>query len=288
MTNKELVEEFIKEKLEGANKSKNTIKRYSENLDNFIKYLGKNSVLSIKRIKVIEYKNYCQTKYANSTVNNIISTLNKFFDFLVYDLELVDKNISTSIDRPKIVIKEEALPTNEQVKALLNTIDNDRDYAIATLLFETGMRISELLSIPLKDYKEKINNSFVILGKGNKYRDVFLSVKCVEIIDKYLESRVNGCENLFTNNNGKEIHRTTISRMLKLNAEKSGKFSKEMAKNIHPHLCRHTFASQLINNDTPIDVIATAMGHSSTEVTYKTYCKIDKSRVRSALIGISY
>lgn len=287
-TNQELVLRYKQDKLEGNDKSANTIRRYMENLNGFIKYIGNESVVEVKRIKVIDYKNLCQKKYASSTVNNIMTTLTRFYDFIVYDLELSERNIVKNIDRPKIVKEESKIPTNEQVRGLLDSITDDRNLAIATVLFETGMRIDELLNITLETYNSKIENGFVILGKGRKYRDVFLCEKTIKLIDKYIENRVDGCEYLFTTCNGNQMARTDVSRMLKTNARKCGLFSEQQVKELHPHLCRHTCASRLINNDTPIEVVADALGHSSTEVTYKTYYHADKARVKRALLEIAY
>ena len=175
--------------------SKKTIISYEKDLELFNKYLKENKIVNITRIDYNTIRKYLShlhdNKYEASSISRKISTLRTFFKY-----NLKEKNIKnnpmTLISNPK---KEKKLPkylNYEEMERLLNSIDTSelegiRDRLIIELLYSTGIRVSELVNIKIKDIKIK-ENQINILGKGNKERIVLFGEKAKEMIKIYLNA----------------------------------------------------------------------------------------------------
>lgn len=272
--------------------SSHTIKNYELDIMDFINYCNNNKLV-IYKIKYFDVKEYLvklyDKKYKGTTISRKISSLRAFYSFL-YDNGLVDKNIFKYISTPK---KEKLLPkyiTNEDINAIFDVPDisspiGQRNRLILELLYGSGIRVSELCNIKVKDID--LNNKTIrILGKGSKTRIVLYGETCAEILELYLS---DGRETLLNKKNNeyliigaykKDKPLTTRSVQLLMNdiIEKAS-----INKKITPHVLRHTFATHLLNEGCDILVVKELLGHSSLDTT-GIYTHVSNERLRKVYL----
>lgn len=272
--------------------SSHTIKNYELDIMDFINYCNNNKLVTNK-IKYFDVKEYLvklyDKKYKGTTISRKISSLRAFYAFL-YDNGLVDKNIFKYISTPK---KEKLLPkyiTNEDINAIFDVPDisspiGQRNRLILELLYGSGIRVSELCNIKVKDID--LNNKTIrILGKGSKTRIVLYGETCAETLELYLS---DGRETLLNKKNNeyliigaykKDKPLTTRSVQLLMNdiIEKAS-----INKKITPHVLRHTFATHLLNEGCDILVVKELLGHSSLDTT-GIYTHVSNERLRKVYL----
>lgn len=265
------------------NYSENTVTNYSKDLEEYSKFLKTKNLdlLSITYKEVKEYLSYLYDKYySKSSISRKISTLRSFYKYL-YSESLIDKNPYLFVSLPK---KEKKLPryvNYEDLDLMFNIPDLDtkngiRDRLILELLYGTGIRVSELSNIKIKDIdfnKKQIR----IVGKGDKERIVLYGEYCSEILDKYLKVRQNS-EYLILSNKGKKISVSSIQKILKDILKKAS-----IKKNITPHVFRHTFATHLLNEGCDILTVKELLGHSSLDTT-QIYTHVSNEKLRKVYL----
>lgn len=182
---------------------------------------------------------------------------------------LKNKNIQ-SIDPelipvPKRADKVPIFLNKEEVKILINSTKQIKNKAIISLLYASGIRISELCSLDRDSIK---NNSFTIIGKGGKARLCFLDERTAVLIDLYLETRVDNQKPLFLTLYGKRITPGTIQETFKSVRKISG-------IECHPHTLRHSFATNLLSNNTNLFHVSKMLGHAQLNTTQNYLHVID-------------
>lgn len=269
-----------------------TIRNYELDIIDFLEYCKENK-LNIYKVKYFDVKSYLvklhEKNYKGTTISRKISSLRTFYSFL-YDNNLVDKNIFKYITTPK---KEKRLPkyiTNDDVASIFNVPDitspiGKRNRLILELLYGTGIRVSELCSIKVKDID--LNNKTIrILGKGSKERIVFYGDVCAEILELYLSDGRNVLLNKKSNEYliigayKKDKPLTTRSVELIINdiIEKAA-----INKKVTPHVLRHTFATHLLNEGCDILMVKELLGHSSLDTT-GIYTHVSNERLRKVYL----
>lgn len=288
---------FVDHIISSEGLSKNTVESYTRDLNKLQKYFSNKSMLEITFNDLKNYVIYLNSLYKNQTISRNISSIKHFYDFLQLQNILKD-NPSTMLEHSK---QEKKLPkflTEEEIIEMLKISKQDRsDYGIQMncmmqLLYATGMRVSELVSLKLSSIEKEyisqnrwnIKNKITILGKGNKERIVPLNYNSVSGLTEYLKLREklllnNYSEWLFTTKvkfskederkisfkekRDNHITRQVFARHLKLLAEKSG----INLNRISPHVIRHSVATHLLNNGADIRVIQEILGHTSLSTT---------------------
>lgn len=269
-----------------------TIKNYELDILDYLEYCNSNK-LNIYKVKYFDIKTYLvklhENNYKGTTISRKISSLRTFYSFL-YDNNLVDKNIFKYVVVPK---KEKRLPkyiTNDDVTSIFSVPDisspiGERNRLILELLYGTGIRVSELCNIKVKDID--LNNKTIrILGKGSKERMVFYGDICAEILELYLS---DGRNTLLNKNNNeyliigaykKDKPLTTRSIELIINdiIEKVA-----INKKVTPHVLRHTFATHLLNEGCDILMVKELLGHSSLDTT-GIYTHVSNERLRKVYL----
>lgn len=251
--------------MESQNKSTNTIKSYTKDITAFFKYFNTNST-TLTRDQITQYRDYLlNTKNIDAkSINRALSSLKSYNEFLVKQGHQ-DNLIVLSQDYIKIQ-KQLLSPTNTSKKEAIRFMDkvkkNEpiRNYYIVRLLLNTGLRISEALSIELDNINFK-KEYLKIIGKGSKQRIIPLNKTAIEVIKLTIEDRKNykyatNSSYLFVSNKGEKLESCTIERIF-------NKYSNV----ITPHVCRHIFATNFLENGGSLKELQQILGHSSLETT---------------------
>lgn len=256
------LDKFIKMQHEENLKSK-TINQYISDINKFYDFIKLTEDklfqdLSDEEIKiqVDKYIKYLEKqRYKPTTINGKIITINKYLKFL--GLEHRGKYVKVQ----KKVYIDNVITEGEYKRILEQCKCNFRDRVIIMTLANTGLRISELLSLKVSDINKK---SIYIKGKGDKYREIFLTSQLKEVLNKYIKEyrKDTDKELLFTGNRG-ALKRQAVNKML-LKYAKNGHVKKEKA---HPHSLRHWFGKRLAEKGTSLDVIQTYLGHENISTT---------------------
>lgn len=250
-----------------------TVNSYSEDIYKYLEYMQDkkiDSALNITYDNLIEYLKYLDNNdYEVSSVARKIVSIKSFHKYIseIYNIN----DISIKINPPRFYRKLPNILTIEEVDKLLDIeLNNAFDYrnkAILELMYSSGLRVSELINLELKDI-DLTNNYVRCFGKGNKERIVPIgeyASKYLNIyINEYRDSMKKGyyTEKIFLNNHGKEMTRQGLFKIIKKIAK-----DKDIDKNISPHMLRHSFATHLLNNGADLRTIQEMLGHSSISTT---------------------
>lgn len=278
----QIKEYFLKSILDQKNYSKKTFENYNRDLKKFFKFLNDYKIKDIKKITKETVRLYFlkqkNNNISNRTLGRYYSSLNSFFLYSI-EHEYIGVNPLKFIDYPKYTKKIPEYIYDSQLEKLLNekTSENAeielRNKLIIHLLLDTGVRVSELVNIKVHDIdvEERIIKVF---GKGSKERFVFFTSKTKELLINYLIKRKEKAitDNLLINYKGEKLTERSVQKIIKLVGEKIG-------LDIHPHLLRHTFATDLLNKGADIRMIQELLGHENLDTT-QIYTHVSNSRVK--------
>lgn len=196
------------------------------------------------------------------TLSTYHSRLKVWFDFLVKEGELEASPLA-KIPRPKMTQDQINPFTKEQIEALLLLAKSERDRAMILFMVDTGVRVSELCGLKVKDV-DMANRRAVVLGKGNKFRAVHFGVRTARAIWPLVHK--SEPENpLFTSMFGGHLGRTAPFQMLK----KLAKRAKITNVRCSPHTMRHTFAIMFLRNGGNIFALKELLGHADLKMCMK-------------------
>ena len=263
--------------------SDETIKNYKYDLNKFISFLESNNIKNFKQVDqgiVLEYLKQINNMNPKSVSRNITS-INNLFIFLLKDKK-VTSNPCEFIDRPKL---KKTLPDTLSFEEVSNLLDislvtkyDYRNKAMLEILYGSGLRISELISLTLRDIDME-NDIIRCIGKGSKERIVPINDYEKYFVKSYLEYRslflINGDNDyLFLNNHGNRMTRQGFLKNLKKILLEKG-----IKKNVTPHTLRHSFASHLLSGGADLRSIQMLLGHSDISTT-KIYTHISNEKVK--------
>ena len=261
--------------------SDNTIISYQDDLKELASVLN-NNIIDINEEDIKKYLNYLYDKsYNKNTISRKLSGVRSFYNYL-YNHDIIKINYFTDVHNPK---KIRSLPhylkTSEIDKVLDNTNEvtlyGERNKLIVELLYVTGLRVSELVNIKLKDI-DKYNKSIKILGKGSKERIVYYEDNCSKLLNKYLNNTrrkldKNNSEYLLLNKFGNKLSTRMIRNIL--NNLTIG----TSIEQIYPHMIRHTFATTMLNNGADLMTVKELLGHESINTTI-IYTHVTNEQIR--------
>lgn len=261
----------------------NTIKAYKRDLSDFFYFLKKEDVDTVDELIIKNYLAYLYTsKRSKKTVARRISSIKSYYKFLDKKFN-INCDFTKNIKTPK---KDKLLPQliykDELQKILEYSPTGDfkyRNKAIINLLYSSGIRVSELCDITLSSINLE-NRFLIVTGKGNKTRICPFSNNCKEILENYLINErkniaKNDCCHLFVNRFGNKI--TTRAIEMIINDVSVKLFGN---KKLHPHLFRHTYATNLLNNGADLRVVQELLGHSSL-MTTQVYTHLAKDEINN-------
>ena len=265
--------------------SANTLKSYNYEINLYQTYLeDKLSIIDIEKVSkedIESYLKYCYLKNEDSkTISHKITTIYNFHNYLLRE-KVIKDNQAEFIDRPKLAKHLPYTLTVKEIDKLLDialvTVFDYRDKAMLELMYGTGLRVSELVSLTV--YDVDFYNAFLrIKGKGSKERIVPINNASLKYLKLYLDRRSlllkkKTSDELFLNARGEGISRQGFFKNLKKILAKKG-----MPINISPHSLRHSFATHLIENGADLRSVQTMLGHSDITTT-KIYTHISNEKV---------
>lgn len=257
--------------LKNNNYSQNTIKTYSSIIHKFTTYL-KNQIAIYNEKEFIKYFNSYilylkQVKNVSQNYIYLVTVVVKKF------LEFNNIHFLDSITTPKRIKSPPNFLTQKEVKQLLDSItwdensDSDfriitklRDKLIVTLLYSSGLRVSELINLSVDNVNFE-GKQLSIVGKNNS-RVILLDESTKQLIQKYLEKRTQKSNYLVVNKSGNPLTPRYVQLMIKKYGNESG-----IEKKITPHILRHSYATHLFEQGVNIKIIQQLLGHSNLSTT---------------------
>ncbi len=248
--------------------SSNTIASYKNDLKSFDKFF-KSKIINNKYEDIEAYLKSIHELNAKSVAHQI-TVINSLYEFLIKD-GYIDSNPCENIITPKLDKRLPKFLTEEEINKLLdislNTLYDYRNKAMLELLYATGLRISELLNLELKDIDLK--NAFVrVMGKGKKERIVPIGDVAIKYMEKYLGDyrpsllKNKNSDYVFISNATTKMTRQGFFKIIKIECQK-----KNIKKDISPHTIRHSFATHLLNHGADLRVIQDLLGHEDISTT---------------------
>lgn len=289
--NSKLVEEYLKKARITDELLPNSVIKYRESIKRFFIGIGEKSFAALEMRDFDDYTYKAKIKgNDNSGIRSVIYAV-KWIMKRLQDDSVIDKRVDLEkINMPKIKRREVIYLTKEEIAKFLGVIEEElskgeatrkiRTMTLYTLLLETGARISEALSIKIKDIDFE-NGEIPIVGKGNKPRTLFLHNKSTQWIRKYLEKRKDDNEYLFVNRAGdSKWSYNDACRSFQGYKRRSG-----INKDFSIHTFRHTFATQLLFNGVRINEVSFLLGHEDIQTTIKYYIgTVNKAEIKKSVL----
>lgn len=278
LRDEQLLQKFMQYLSVERHYSELTVKAYRSDLQHFQTFLSEDAgkPVAFKKVTTVDVENYLdyltQKKYASRTITRKISALRTFFKFLKKQ-QLIKQDPCELVH---LKSHSHILPEffyNKELEELLAATAGDeplkqRNRVILEILYGTGIRVSEASNLTLQqiDFGMKI---ILIHGKGDKDRYVPLGSKAQAAITTYLQSgrrQLMGSQTehnfLLVNNHGQKLTSRGIEYILKEIIKQTN-----LTANIHPHMLRHSFATQMLNNGADLRTVQELLGHSSLSTT---------------------
>ncbi|MDA9633996.1 site-specific tyrosine recombinase XerD [Pseudomonadota bacterium] len=265
--------------------SENTIKAYSNDCQDFNKWLFSNKRYRAVAATEADIENYLKhlriIGLSNSSINRKLSSLKHFFNYLS-KTKLLKSNPVMNISGPK---NSKVLPKSLSiidVNSLIEAPDCSnfiglRDRAMIELMYATGVRISELINLEYSNID--LNRSLIkVMGKGGKERMIPFGDDALTWLINYIEFRRKNklslnSRDFFISQQGKKITRQAFWHRIKIYLKASG-----LSMDVSPHTLRHAFATHLLNNGADLRSVQMLLGHSDLSTT-QIYTHIAKQRL---------
>lgn len=281
------VEQFLNYLLVEKGLAQNTLYSYKHDLAMYCSYLRKNNVNSFKNTNrthiighLLEQKNMGK---ATTTISRNLASIRSLYQYLLHD-RYIERDPSRNFESPKLDKRLPKILTIEEIDYLLNlpnvgTIVGMRDKAMLELLYATGVRVTELVSLKVDDVNTYMG-LIKCLGKGSKERIIPIGSQAVDSIMLYLDKSYpflkKQCTNgaLFINQRGSQMTRQGFWGILK-------KYTSLMSLDfeITPHTIRHSFATHLLENGADLRSVQEMLGHVDISTT-QIYTHLTKAKLR--------
>jgi integrase/recombinase XerD len=264
--------------------SDNTLAAYRSDLYKYSLWLQQKQteLLKAEANDVLAYLALVENKSAR-TVARRLSSLRRLYEYLLRE-DLIKQNPVSNIDAPRLGRSLPKTLTESEVEALLDAPNTEdmlgvRDKCMLEVLYATGLRVSELVSLTVQQLNLR-QGVVRVTGKGNKERLVPLGEEATQWLDQYISFARNDIlsnnmsDDLFPSKRGRAMTRQTFWHMIKRYAVVAG-----ISKTLSPHVLRHAFATHLINHGADLRVVQMLLGHSDISTT-QIYTHVARERLK--------
>jgi len=291
----ELLLDFVEHlEVEGGRSSK-TAENYRLYLERFLEFTGSDLAAEKITTELIRKYRLWLNRYENDSGESLALITQAYHlialrGFLRY---LLDRNITSlspdKIKLPKTARKQVTFLHYDEVQRLIEQIDLDeeaglRDRALIELLFSGGLRVSELVGLN-RDHINTKRREFMVRGKGQKDRPIFISAAAAEHIENYLAARTDSLPALFisysrntqasdTSGDYRRLTTRSVQRIISRYAKLAG-----ITKHVSPHTMRHSFATDLLMNGADLRSVQSMLGHSNISTT-QVYTHVTDEHLR--------
>jgi len=266
------------------NCSDHTITAYQKDIEQLIEFVQSidQSLVQIENLTKFELKDFVshlyQDEFARKSVSRKIATIRTFFRYARRTGRL-ESNAAAQLIFPKLEKRLPEFLSEEEIHSLmdlpnLSTEEGVRDKAILELFYSTGIRLSELTGLKLKDYSEW-DSTIKVMGKGSKNRIVPIGKPSREALEAYLKIRksLNVKEEMFfVGKGGKPLANSIVQKIVKNYVSQVSEVKKKS-----PHVLRHTFATHMLDKGADLRAVKDFLGHESLSTTQVyTHVSIDR------------
>lgn len=268
--------------------SENTFESYARDLRDFCEFANLNGLKTPGEVSVTDLLRYVREleaqKKSNATISRIIASIRSFFGYM-YDERIIDKNPTRQLQSPKVDRKLPEILTVEEVDRLLSMPDlltpiGLRDQAMLELLYATGLKVSELIS--LRSEHVNLSLSYVKTSGSQNDRIVPITSSAAKAVAEYINNgrthflgkKYKEEEILFLNATGNPLTRQGFWKIIKAYGN-----SAEIEKCITPQMLRHSFASHLIQNGADLKSVQEMLGHADLTST-QLYVSVGKDQLK--------
>lgn len=280
------VQEYISYLHNVKHTSNNTEMSYKRDLLKVCHFMQERGINSATAVKEQDLKAYIhaleEQKLAAATISRNIASIKAFFLYLFSEGK-IQNDAALCLKAPKIEKKMPEILTMGEVSALLEQANGDspkeiRDKAMLELLYATGIRVTELISLKVSDVNLPMH--FIMCRDPHKERMIPFGTQAHDALERYLGGvraemvEDKSSEILFANCSGKPMSRQGFWKLIKFYAKKAG-----ITADITPHTLRHSFAAHLVENGADLKSVQEMLGHSDISTT-QIYANMNHNRIR--------
>lgn len=251
--------------------SPNTLTGYKIQLNLLSRYFGEKDINEITIFNLKQYLIERGSHLKPSSLGARIRFIRAFFRYLA-DEGYIDKNPASKLKEPKLGQRIPKSFNEEELELLREGCKTKLEHSLIEILFSSGMRANELHMLNIKDINWE-NRSCIVLGKGNKQREIYFSQKAKIWLKWYIESRNDDDPALFVTQ--RKPHRLSID-MMRYIVKRIGRQA-NLDINVYNHRFRHSFAQFLVDKNCPLEAVQDQLGHVKLETT-KIYCQLSGQR----------
>ena len=276
------------------NVSPYTVRNYTTDLLDFFGFLRGKEISSLNEVDrhvVRDYLAYLlEQGFVKASIARKLSAIRSFYRYLLREKMVSTSPVETT-SSPKLDKRLPSFLSIEEVTRLLEAPDlstpqGQRDRALLELLYASGLRVSELVKLNLKQI-DLDSCEIRVWGKGSKERVVLMGKPAAEALRAYLQqgrpklfsTRIRMTDALFINRYGERLIERRVQRILEKYSSLAG-----IGKKVHPHMLRHTFATHLLDGGADLRVVQELLGHANLSST-QIYTHVSKSQARKVYLS---
>jgi len=267
--------------------SGNTLEAYGRDLKRYLTFLDQKGISDARSVApqtVVDFLVQIKSEgLSANSMNRALAALRGFYNYLLQE-RFLEESPLTHIELAKVWMRLPDTVSQEEMNRILSGPDNStpsglRDRAMLELLYATGLRVSELISLSMNSINWQVG-FLAVMGKGGKERVVPVGRTAYDAVRRYVDEarpkfvRSKTTEVLFLNRFGRAFTRQGLWKIIVGYAQKAG-----LQKNVHPHTFRHSFASHLLEGGADLRAVQVMLGHSDISTT-QIYTHVTRERLK--------